>query len=288
MAMKLGLMFVNSGRFSEPRLFTHLAQTAERTGFESLWTVEHVVIPQDYKSPYPYSSSGKIPGREEVPIPDPLLPLAYAAAITKTIKLATGILILPQRHPLYVAKEVATLDVLSGGRMMLGIGSGWLKEEFEALGLDFSTRGARTDETIQAMRVLWRENPSSFRGKHISFEPVKSFPKPVQKNGIPIYIGGNSIPAIRRAARYGDGFIPTPQEDITPLIKLLRQECDKIGRNINEIDIIWGFYGVPSEDQLKRADDLGIKAIGSGIQFTNDLNAITRDLETLANKLVAR
>jgi probable F420-dependent oxidoreductase len=223
-----------------------------------------------------------------MPFPDPLLPLAFAAAVTKRIKFSTNVIILPHHHPLHLAKQLATLDVLSKGRMRVGIGSGWLKEEFEALGLDFSTRGARTDETIQAMRVLWRENPSSFRGKHISFEPVKSFPKPVQKNGIPIYIGGNSIPAIRRAARYGDGFIPTPQEDITPLIKLLRQECDKIGRNINEIDIIWGFYSAPSEDQLKRADDLGIKAIGSGIQFTNDLDAITRDLETLANKLVAR
>ncbi|HMD04473.1 MAG TPA: LLM class flavin-dependent oxidoreductase, partial [Candidatus Binatus sp.] len=114
--MKIGLMFVNSGPFTNPALLAHLATTAERCGVESMWTVEHVVIPQDYKSPYPYSSSGKIPGGEDVSIPDPLLPLAFAAAVTKTIKLATGVLILPQRHPLYVAKEAATLDVLSGGR----------------------------------------------------------------------------------------------------------------------------------------------------------------------------
>src|SRR5215475_1540144 len=122
--MKLGLMFANSGPFAAPQLFAHLAQSAEQFGFESIWTVEHVVIPQDYKSPYPYSPSGKIPGSEEVPIPDPLLPLAYAAAITKTLKLGTGVLILPQRHPLYVAKEIATLDVLSNGRVMLGLAAG--------------------------------------------------------------------------------------------------------------------------------------------------------------------
>ena len=175
--MKIGLMFVNSGPFSHPELLAHLAMTAEQCGVESMWTVEHVVIPQDYKSPYPYSSSGKIPGGEDVAIPDPLLPLSFVAAITKQVKLATGVLILPQRHPLYVAKEVATLDVLSNGRTILGIGSGWLKEEFDALGLDFHTRGARTDEAIKALRALWSDNPSSFHGKHFNFGPVMSFPE---------------------------------------------------------------------------------------------------------------
>src|SRR5713226_6912756 len=158
--MKLGLMFVNSGPYADPQLFAHLVQTAERCGFESIWTVEHVVIPQDYKSPYPYSPSGRIPGGEEVPIPDPLMHLGFAAAITKKIKLETGVMILPQRHPLYVAKEIASLDVLSDGRVILGIGSGWLKEEFDSLGLDFHARGARTDEAIQSLRALWRDNPS--------------------------------------------------------------------------------------------------------------------------------
>src|SRR5499427_4629172 len=183
--MKLGLMFANSGPFANPQLMAHLAQAAERFGFESIWTVEHVVIPQDYQSPYPYSPSGKIPGSEDVPIPDPLLPLAYAAAITKTLRLGTGVMILPQRHPLYVAKEVATLDVISGGRAMLGIGSGWCAEEFTALGLDFHQRGKRTDEAIEALRVLWREDPSTFGGTHFNFERIRSFPKPVQSGGVP-------------------------------------------------------------------------------------------------------
>ncbi len=151
--MKFGIAFANSGAFSQPTLLGHLATTAERCGFESLWTVEHVAIPVQHL-PYPGTKDGQMPGGDQVPIPDPLIPLAYVAAITKTIKLATGILILPQRHPIYTAKEVATLDVLSGGRVMLGIGSGWMKEEFESLGIDFRQRGARTDEAIQAMRAL--------------------------------------------------------------------------------------------------------------------------------------
>ena len=210
--MEIGLLFANSGPFSTPERLGHLAQTAERCGIESIWTVEHVVIPQDYKSTYPYSPSGRIPGGDEVPIPDPLLPLAYAAALTTRLRLATGIVILPLRHPLYVAKELATLDVLSHGRMIFGVGSGWLREEFESLGLDFDSRGARTDEAIEAIRVLWRESSSRFAGKHFNFGPVKSFPKPVHKGGVPIHIGGHSKAAARRAARLGDGFFPMEPE----------------------------------------------------------------------------
>ncbi|MGH7935244.1 MAG: TIGR03619 family F420-dependent LLM class oxidoreductase, partial [Candidatus Binataceae bacterium] len=174
--MKIGLMFVNSGPFSRPELLAELARGAEQCGVESIWTVEHVVIPHDYQSPYPYSKTGKIPGGEDVSIPDPLLPLSYAAALTSKIRLCTGVVILPQRDPLYLAKQLATLDVLSHGRVTLGIGSGWLKEEFDALGLDFHSRGARTDEAMKALRTLWRDNPSNFHGKHFNFGPVVSFP----------------------------------------------------------------------------------------------------------------
>src|SRR5208282_2632218 len=168
--MKFGIGFATSGAFSNPGLLGHLATTAERCGFESLWSVEHVAIPVQHL-PYPGTQDGKMPGGDDVAIPDPLIPLAYVAAITKTIKLATGILILPQRHPIYTAKEVATVDVLSGGRVILGIGSGWMKEEFEALGIDFHRRGAMTDEAILAMRALWSEGTSSFEGKHFKFGP---------------------------------------------------------------------------------------------------------------------
>jgi probable F420-dependent oxidoreductase len=287
MAMKLGLMFANSGRFSEPRLFTHLVQTAERTGFESLWTVEHVVIPQDYKSPYPYSSSGKIPGREEVAIPDPLLPLAYAAAITKTIKLATGILILPQRHPLYVAKEVATLDVLSGGRVVFGIGSGWLKEEFDALGLDFHQRGARTDEAIQAMRALWTETSASFHGKHFDFTNAKSFPKPVQKGGVPVVIGGHSPAAARRAGRFGDGFFPAINDPakLKDLFEMMSAEAHKAGRDPSRIEL--SCMGPAKLDAIKAVRDVGVtRVVVSPPAY--DPEGITRGLEKIGNDILAK
>ena len=163
--MKFGLMYANAGPLGYPDNLKSLARTAEEVGIESMWVVEHVVIPVGYRSTYPYDPSGKIPGPENMPLPDPLLALTYAAAVTERIKLATGILILPQRHPIYVAKEVATLDVLSNGRAILGIGIGWLREEFDALGIPFEERAARTAESVRAMRSLWKGEPAPFEGK---------------------------------------------------------------------------------------------------------------------------
>ena len=286
--MKLGLMFVNSGPFSNPSLLAHLATTAERCGVESMWTVEHVVIPQDYKSPYPYSSSGKIPGGEDVAIPDPLLPLAFAAAVTKKIKLATGVLILPQRHPLYVAKELATLDVLSGGRAILGIGSGWLEEEFTSLGLDFHTRGARTDEAIKSLRALWNEEAASFHGKHFNFGPVKCYPKPVQKGGVPIHVGGHSSAAARRAGRYGDGFFPTVTnpEKLKHLFELVRSEAQKAGRNPDAIEFSCMVRSTQPDD-LKALADLGVTRVVMMPPGTKP-EIITRSLEKFQQEVIAR
>ncbi len=285
--MKIGLMFVNSGPFSNPDLLAHLAVTAEKCGVESLWTVEHVVIPQGYQSPYPYSKSGKIPGGEDVSIPDPLIPLGFVAAVTSKVKLATGILILPQRHPLYTAKEVATLDVLSHGRMILGIGSGWLKEEFDALGLDFHKRGALTDEAIQAMRAVWNENPSSYRGKHFSFGPLMSFPKPIQKGGVPIHVGGHSPAAARRAGKYGDGFFPAigDHAKLNELFGLMRDSAKQAGRNPDAIEL--SCMGRADADALKSYRDMGIsRAVLAPPAFDKD--GLTRGLEKLANDVVAK
>jgi probable F420-dependent oxidoreductase len=285
--MKLGLMFVNSGPFSNPALLAHLAVTAERCGVESMWTVEHVVIPQDYKSPYPYSSSGKIPGGEDVSIPDPLLPLAFAAAVTKTIKLATGVLILPQRHPLYVAKEAATLDVLSGGRAILGIGSGWLEEEFSSLGLDFHTRGARTDESIKSLRALWSEDSASFHGKHFNFGPVKCYPKPVQKGGVPIHIGGHSPAAAKRAGRYGDGFFPALAEipKLKELFALMESEADKAGRDASKIEL--SCMGRPRVEELKALEAIGVSRVVIAPPAF-DTEGLTRGLEKLHDEVISK
>ena len=283
--MKFGLMFVNSGPFSNHELLAHLAQTAEQCGFESLWTVEHVVIPKDYQSPYPYSKSGTIPGGEDVPIPDPLLPLSFAAALTKTIRLATGIVILPQRHPLYLAKEIATLDLLSGGRAILGIGSGWLKEEFDALGLDFHTRGARTDEAIDAMRACWREDPSNFHGKHFNFGPLRSFPKPVRGN-VPIHIGGHSPAAARRAGCLGDGFFPAIGEiqKLQELFGTMRTAAQRAGRDPDQIEL--SCMTRAAVDAVKPLADIGvIRVVIAPPAF--DKEGLSRGLEKVGNEVIA-
>jgi probable F420-dependent oxidoreductase len=205
--MKFALAFANTGPFSHPDKAIAMAQAAEAAGFESLWTVEHVVVPSNYDSPYPYDASGKMPGGEESPIPDPLIWLSFVAAATQSIKLATGILILPQRNPVVLAKELSTLDHLSKGRMLLGIGVGWLEEEFDALGIPFADRGKRNDDYVAAMRSLWTQDRATHHGDFSNFDECIMRPQPV--NGtIPIHIGGHTDIAARRAGRLGDGFFP--------------------------------------------------------------------------------
>jgi probable F420-dependent oxidoreductase len=260
--MKFGITFANAGPFATPAGLENLARSAEEAGFESIWTVEHVVIPVGYRSQYPYSPSGKIPGPENVPIPDPLLPLAFAAAVTTKLRLATGILILPQRHPIYVAKEVATLDVLSQGRAILGIGVGWLREEFEALGIPFEDRGARTAEAVRAVRALWKPEPEPFAGKFFRWDALESNPKPVQPRGVPIVVGGHTPMAARRAARYGDGFFPAvadPQK-LEALFTVLREECARQGRNPAEIELTAG-TGRLELDAVRRLADFGVARV---------------------------
>src|SRR5262245_52651748 len=160
-------MFANTGPFATPAGAAALADAAEQAGFDTLWTVEHVVVPQGYASAYPYSSDGRMPAPEDADFPDPLVWLAWVAARTTTIRLATGIVILPQRNPAVLAKEAATLDVLSGGRFMLGVGIGWLEEEFRVLGAPWKDRVARTEEYVAAMRSLWQEELPTFAGETV-------------------------------------------------------------------------------------------------------------------------
>jgi probable F420-dependent oxidoreductase len=258
--MKAGVIFANSGPFSRPELFAQLARDCEQLGFESIWTVEHVVIPQPHM-PYPGSKDGRMPGGDEVPIPDPLIPLAYAAAITTKLRFATGVVILPQRHPLYLAKQLATLDRLSKGRLMLGIGSGWMKEEFDSLGIDFHARGARTDESIAAMRTIWRDEVATFHGKHFHFHDVKSFPKPVQSDGVPIHVGGHSPAAARRAGKYGDGFFPTVTDvpKLKELFGIVRETSAKAGRKPETIE--FSAMAAPRADSLKLLAEVGVSRV---------------------------
>lgn len=281
--MKIGIIFANSGHFSRPELFAELARDCEQLGIESIWTVEHVVIPQPHM-PYPGSKDGQMPGGDQVPIPDPLIPLAYAAAITSRLKFSTGVIILPQRNPLYLAKQLATLDVLSKGRMMVGIGSGWMKEEFDAVDVGFNVRGARTDESIQAMRAIWNEPAASFHGKHFHFHDVNSYPKPVQKGGIPIHVGGHSTAAARRAGRFGDGFFPTvtQPDKLKEMFALVHAEAKKAGRDPNRIEFT--AMPAPKPDAVKALADVGVSRVVFGPPSSNPAK-LKQGLEQIANDI---
>lgn len=282
--MKFGIMFANTGPFIQPDGLTLLAQTAEEVGVESLWAVEHVVVPMGYESTYPYSQDGKMPGSEEAPIPDPLVWLTYAAAVTKKIKLATGIIILPQRHPFYVAKEAATLDMLSGGRFMLGVGVGWLEEEFKALNVPFKQRGAITDESIGALRDLWSEGASEHKGEYYAWPSVESNPKPLGGK-VPIIIGGHSKASARRAARFGDGFFPARPDKLEECLAELKAECGRIGRDPGEIEISTG--GIPTLDEVKRLEDMGVSRFTFGPPGYTP-HALREGLEKLGNELISK
>ena len=258
--MKFGILFANVGHAVVPEGATALATIAEDAGYESVWTVEHVVVPADYRSAYPYSPSGRMPGPEESPIPDPLIWLTWVAAVTRTIRLGTGILILPQRTPAVLAKEVATLDVLSGGRVTLGIGVGWLREEFAALGVPWEHRGDRTDEYIEALRALWRDAEPTFHGRFVDFERAKSYPKPVQAS-VPIAIGGHTEAAARRAGRLGDEFFPgvASLEQLTRLVDVMRAAAKDAGRDPHAIGVTAG--GAMDLEGVKRLADLGVTRV---------------------------
>lgn len=236
--MKFGIAFSNIGPFVEPTEAVRLARAAEASGFESIWTVDHVVVPTGYRSKYPYDPSGRLPSGEGTVFPDPLIWLAYVAAGTSTLRLGTGILIVPQRNPLVLAKELATLDLLSGGRLILGAGVGWLEEEFEALGVPFHGRGRRTDEAIGAMRALWSQEQASFDGSTVSFRDCCLRPQP--PNGtIPVHVGGHSEAAARRAGRIGDGFFPLglTRDELPPILDVVRRSAEEAGRDPDSIEL---------------------------------------------------
>jgi probable F420-dependent oxidoreductase len=233
--MKFGLRYCNTGQYVDSANAVELAQAAEAAGFESIWTIEHTVVPGGYGSTYPYATGGKLAGGDDtIPIPDPLIWMAYVAAATKRVNLATGIMILPQHQAAVVAKQVATLDHMSGGRILLGIGAGWLKEEFDVLGVPFEHRGRRMDEYMRALRELWSAEKPTFEGDFVRFKDAYCRPQPV-KGHVPLIVGGHSPAAAKRAGRLGDGFFPArgaPKE----LFDLVRQTARDAGRDPDAIE----------------------------------------------------
>ncbi len=255
--MKYGVAFANIGAFTDPVEAIRLAVAAETAGFESIWTVDHVVVPGGYQSTYPYDPTGRLPSGEGSVFPDPLIWLAYIAARTTSLRLGTGILIVPQRNPLVLAKELATLDSLSGGRMILGAGIGWLEEEFDALGVPFVDRAVRMEESIGAMRALWGEEQASFDGLTTKFSNCYLRPQP-PGGTIPVHIGGHSRAAARRAGRIGDGFFPlgVSIEELPPLIELIRTSAVEAGRDPDAVEVTMQCTAVTGDDAVATVEAL--------------------------------
>jgi len=204
--MEIGIHLPHIGPLATREGITAFAQLAEEYEFDSLWVSDHVVMPRQLGSRYPYSPDGNFPVPPDVPFLEPLATLLFAAAVTERVKLGTTILVIPMRNPIVTAKQLASLDVLSGGRLIVGVGSGWMEEEFQMLGVPFARRGARTDEYIKLFKALWTEKNPSFQGKFWQIDEVGFAPKPLQRPHPPIWTGGHSAPALRRAGRLADGW----------------------------------------------------------------------------------
>jgi len=283
-----------AGVAADPGWMRAFARHAEAVGFESVYAVEHVVVRAGYAQRYPYAPSGRMPLPDDCPIPDPLELLAYLAGVTERVVLATGILVAPEHHPVQLAKRVATVDVLSGGRMRLGVGVGWMREELEAVGVPFAERGRRTDEVIEAVRALWSSGEGSYRGEHVSFEGLISRPRPVQVDGdgrpaVPVHIGGHSRAAARRAGRLGDGFQPLGLDDegLADRLRVLHAAAEEAGRDPSAIELsLGGPLDTLGPEDVARAEDLGATRLVVSTR-SGDLSEVTEQLSAFAERFIA-
>ena len=261
--MKVGYFALGIGQGTNPEWVRAVASNAERLGFASIWAPEHVVLLDQYASKYPYSA-GEFPMPIETPFGDPFTTLAFVAACTSKIKLGTGICLVPEHNPLVLAKTVATADRLSGGRFILGTGIGWLEEEFKAIGVSWERRAERTREYVEAMRKLWTEDPSSYSGEFVKFNQARSFPKPAQGKGVPVWFGGESGPALRRVAEYGDGWLGfnLSPEQASAKIRRIEELLRANGRKRSDVYLAVSPYTNPIRpDDLKRYRDAGAEEV---------------------------
>jgi probable F420-dependent oxidoreductase len=242
--LAVGCTLPTSGPAADPSALGALAQAAEELGFDSVWLSDHVVVPERISSSYPYSPEGRFPTAANQPYLDPLASLCYLAGITRRVRLGTHVLVLPYRHPLITAKLVSTLDNLSGGRVDLGIGVGWMREEFEALGApSYERRGAVSDEQVELLKKVWTEDVTDFQGEFYRFERLGAHPQPIQKPHPPFWVGGHTPPALRRTARLADGWLPIgarPPADLPPAelmrgFETIRAEAQRLGRDPSRI-----------------------------------------------------
>ena len=247
-----------------PRHYGDVAAAAEAAGFDSIWVPEHVVFPSRIPAQYPYTPDGDAGYPASTPLFDPWVSLSYIACATSTVRLGTHVCILPLRHPFLTARALVTLDRLSGGRVILGAGVGWLETEFEALGEDFHSRGRRADEIIPLLRRLWTEDEIEHHGEHFSFEPVHFDPKPVQKPAIPIHVGGSSRAALRRAASLGDGYIDigaTSVDDVRARLEVIDKHRLDAGRSDLPFEVTVSAELFDDRSQHERLAEIGVARI---------------------------
>ena len=310
--MKISFTVPNSGPLTADDGMLQIAQQADRLAFDTLWISDHVVLPRQSQSPYPYTVSGRPPFDPDGPYFEPLASLAFLGGVTQRIRLGTSVLIVPYRNPVVTAKQLASLDVLSGGRVTVGIGVGWLAEEFAALQAPpFAERGAVTDEYLRLLKILWTEANPSFEGKYYQVGNIGFYPKPLQQPHPPILVGGDGPAAFRRVARHGDGWQPFGYsvEDLRQKLDHLRQICQQEGRRYDDLRISLRL-GVrlteradearqPGEDprqvvvgtpaQLvelgKRYQDLGVHEIGFHYRSTPDVAQALRTMERIAQEV---
>lgn len=286
--MKVGIVPINVHLQNAERMVA-LAQKAEEVGLESVWTFEHVIVPTQYDSRYPYSPTGKMGANPDTNFVDPLIALGFIAAHTKRVRLGTGVNILPQANPLLLAKQAASVDFVSEGRLMLGLGTGWLREEYEALGTPFERRGARFDDAITAMKKVWSGDVVEHKSEFLQWSNFKSYPLPLQRPHMPIIIGGATAPAVRRVVQHGDGwFVPDAGVDrLRPQIQAMHALAREHGRDPSEIELttMWPYQF--DRDGLSRYEDLGVQrlvVITQMLGTADPIEGVERLGETLAKR----
>ena len=281
--MRVDLWIPTASPFSTPELLALIGAEAQERGFATLWVGEHVVLFEEYASAYPYADDGKIPAPPGTGLLEPLNTLTFLAAHTSTIRLGTAMVLLPQRNPVYTAKEVSTLDWLSNGRVDFGIGVGWLEEEFRAVDVSWPRRGARTDEYLEVLKTLWTDDTSQFDGEFYSLEPCQMFPKPVQ-SPLPIHIGGESDAALRRVARAGHGwhtFNRAPDELAEPLARLETLLADQDRTRADITVTVCPYFQPLDADIAARYADAGADAV-SALLIPIDADSVRTQLDDLA------
>ena len=263
-----------------------IARKVEQLGFESIWSADHPIMPVHSESPFPYSPDGII-NEHYAHCVDPFVALALAAAVTTTIKLGTGVALVPERNPLLTAKQIATLDLFSGGRFIFGVGTGWHREETEIRGGDFDHRWSQTRESLLVMKKLWTELEAEFHGRYYDFPPVKSYPKPTQKPHPPILLGGMAPNVLQRVVALADGWIPnrvTPQQ-VEASRKTLNTLAREAGRDPNSLVI--SVHGQPVDrDFIKALLDAGADRVVVMPSAAPDENAMERELDRIAEAVL--